>query len=148
MRRFFGWLLAIAIFVGCISMSAPCVYAAGMTMSEEGLQILKAEEGFSKYPYWDYKQYTVGYGTRCPSDIVQHYKKYGITVEEAEALLRTYISSMEQTLNQYIEKYNLALSQNQYDALALFSYNVGTGWTKENSGIFFCNETVFNEYQC
>ena len=137
MRRATSYLLAFAILIGCIFISSPLVYAAEMTMSEEGMKLLKAEEGFSKYPYWDYRQYTVGYGTKCPSDMVNHYKKYGITHEEAETLLRNYMSGMEYTINRYIEKHNLVLTQNQYDAIALFSYNVGTGWTKENSGLFF-----------
>ncbi len=137
MRRATSYLLAFAILIGCIFIGSPLVYAAEMTMSEEGMKLLKAEEGFSKYPYWDYRQYTVGYGTKCPSDMVDHYKKYGITQEEAETLLRNYMSGMEYTLNRYIEKHNLVLTQNQYDAIALFSYNVGTGWTKENSGLFF-----------
>ena len=137
MKRVTGLLLALVIFLSCITMAAPLVHAVEMTMSEEGMQLLKAEEGFSKYPYWDYRQYTVGYGTKCPSDMVDHYKKYGISQEEAETLLRNYMSGMEYTLNRYIEKYNLVLTQNQYDALALFSYNVGTGWTTQTNGTFF-----------
>jgi hypothetical protein len=42
----------------------------GFRTSAECLAILKAEEGFCRYPIWDYSQYTVGYGTRCPSDKV------------------------------------------------------------------------------
>ena len=137
MKRMTSFLLAIMIVIGCVSFAAPRVHAAEMKMSDEGMRILKAEEGFSKYPYWDYKQYTVGYGTRCPSDMVNHYKKYGISKTEAETLLRNYMSGMEYTLNRYIERNNLVLTQNQYDAIALFSYNVGTGWTKESSGIFY-----------
>jgi len=137
MRRVTAFLLAFAILIGCVIVGSPLVYAAEMTMSEEGMKLLKAEEGFSKYPYWDYRQYTVGYGTKCPSDMVNHYKTYGITHEEAETLLRNYMSGMEYTLNRYIEKHNLVLNQNQYDAIALFSYNVGTGWTTQTSGTFF-----------
>ncbi len=137
MRKITGLLLAVVILASCILTTAPYVFAADMTMSEQGMALLKAEEGFSKYPYWDYRQYTVGYGTKCPSDMVSHYKKYGITQEEAEVLLRNYMSGMEYTLNRYIEKYNLVLTQNQYDAIALFSYNVGTGWTTQTGGTFF-----------
>ena len=139
MKRKVSLLLALAIIISCIPSLTFPTYAteSAMTMSDEGMQILKAEEGFSKYPYWDYKQYTVGYGTCCPSDMVEHYKTYGISREEAETLLRNYMSSMEYTLNRYIDKYGLSLTQNQYDAIALFSYNVGTGWTKEGSGSMF-----------
>ena len=36
----------------------------GMKTSDELIALLKFEEGFCKYPVWDYSQYTVGYGTR------------------------------------------------------------------------------------
>ena len=36
--------------------------------SDDAIAILKLEEGFSTYPYWDYSQWTVGYGTECPAD--------------------------------------------------------------------------------
>ena len=35
-----------------------------MTTSDEAVRMLKAEEGFSAKPYWDYAQYTIGYGTK------------------------------------------------------------------------------------
>ena len=76
----------------------------GMTMSQEGIDMLKKFEGFAKYPYWDYSQYTVGYGTYCPSEDLERYKADGITEEEAEALLREYVVKMEETINAFIER--------------------------------------------
>ena len=102
----------------------------GYTASDECLRILKLEEGFSKKPYWDYSQYTVGFGTKCPDDMLDYYLEHGITETEAEVLLRNHLGEVELDLNKrIIEKYDLKLTQNQFDALVLFSYNVGTGWT-------------------
>ena len=140
MKKMTSWLLAIALIVGCITpvMAVPEeTTALDMTMSDEGMKLLKAEEGFSQYPYWDKKQYTVGYGTRCPDDKVEYYTKYGITHEEAEQLLKDYMTEMEDALNRYIQKYNIVLTQNQYDAIALFSYNVGHSWTTNTSSLIF-----------
>ena len=140
MKKMTSWLLAIALIVGCITpvMAVPEeTTVLDMTMSDEGMKLLKAEEGFSQYPYWDKKQYTVGYGTRCPDDKVEYYTKYGITHEEAEALLKDYMTEMEDALNRYIQKYNIVLTQNQYDAIALFSYNVGHSWTTNTSSLIF-----------
>ena len=140
MKKMTSWLLAIIMIVSCITpvMAMPEDGAkAAMTMSDEGMKLLKAEEGFNQYPYWDKKQYTVGYGTRCPDDKVEYYTKYGITHEEAELLLKDYMTDMENALNRYMVKYNVVLTQNQYDAIALFSYNVGHSWTTNTSGVIF-----------
>ena len=106
----------------------------GMTMSQEGIDMLKKFEGFAKYPYWDYSQYTVGYGTYCPSEDLERYKADGITEEEAEALLREYVVKMEETINAFIERQGLTLTQQQFDAIASFTYNCGASWMYNSSG--------------
>ena len=108
-----------------------------LTASANCLSVLKAEEGFSKTPYWDFTQYTVGYGTRCPEDMVEYYTQNGITEEEAETLLRNHLAGIEHDIHgKIIDRYGLELTQNQFDALVLFSYNCGTGWAYETGGTF------------
>jgi len=108
-----------------------------MHASDDCIRVLKAEEGFSRKPYWDYTQYTVGYGTSCPSDMVQYYMTNGITEQEAETLLRNSLIKIERDINKkVIDKYGLKLKQNQFDALVLFSFNCGTGWCYETNGTF------------
>ena len=109
----------------------------GMHASNDCIRVLKTEEGFSRKPYWDYTQYTVGYGTSCPSDMVQYYTQNGITEQEAETLLRNHLIKIERDINKkIIDKYGLKLKQNQFDALVLFSFNCGTGWCYETTGTF------------
>ena len=109
----------------------------GMHASDDCIRVLKAEEGFSRKPYWDYTQYTVGYGTCCPSDMVQYYTQNGITEQEAETLLRNHLIKIERDINKkVIDKYGLKLKQNQFDALVLFSFNCGTSWCYETNGTF------------
>ena len=109
----------------------------GMHASDDCIRVLKAEEGFSKKPYWDYTQYTLGYGTSCPSDMVQYYMTNGITKQEAETLLRNHLIKIERDINtKVIDKYGLELDQNQFDALVLFSFNCGTSWCYETAGTF------------
>ncbi len=101
----------------------------GFHASDACIAILKAEEGFSRVPYWDYAQYTVGYGTRCPDDKLEEYTKNGITEEEAEILLRNALNGFEESINKkLIERHGLTVTQNQFDAMLLFSYNCGTSW--------------------
>lgn len=100
-----------------------------MKASDELIALLKYEEGFCKYPVWDYSQYTVGYGTRCPNDMLSEYLRRGITEYEAELLLREHLANTEWLLNsKLIEKYGLTMTQGQFDALVTFSYNMGPGW--------------------
>ena len=137
-KRITSFIIAMALLLGVVTVGSVCVSAeSAMTASTECLQILKAEEGFSRTPYWDFTQYTVGYGTRCPADMVEYYTQNGITEEEAEVLLRNHLAGVEHDINvKIIDKYGLTMSQNQFDALVLFSYNCGTAWAYETSGTF------------
>lgn len=100
-----------------------------LTTSDDLIALLKFEEGFCRYPVWDYSQYTVGYGTRCPDNMLSYYRANGITDAEAELLLRNTLANTEYLINtKLIEKYDLDMTQGQFDALVSFSYNMGPGW--------------------
>ena len=47
--------------------------------TEAGVQFIKDHEGFVEYPMWDYGQYSIGYGSRCPDDKLEEYRENGIT---------------------------------------------------------------------
>lgn len=135
-KKLICMLLSVVLLLGLVPAGTVLAHAASdFNVSDECVALLKEMEGFARTPYWDYGQWTVGYGTRCPDEDLERYRTYGITEEEAEALLREYLTSMCRTLNSFIDKYSLELNQNQYDALALFSYNVGTNWVFQ-TGIF------------
>ncbi len=138
MRKIVGIALALAALAGLLVFGSPSVLADDvLTASDECIEILKLEEGFSVKPYWDYTQYTVGFGTKCPDDMVDYYTENGITEQEAETLLRNHLAYVEEDLNGFAAKNSLSLSQNQFDALLLFSYNCGTGWVYTPSGTFY-----------
>lgn len=99
-----------------------------MKVSDELLRVLKQLEGFSPYAYWDYKQWSIGYGSKCPTGMETYYQSNPISEEYAEELLRGELDYFEQELNGFISHFNLQLTQNQYDALVSFSYNVGANW--------------------
>ena len=115
--------LSIALFGG-ITVSAE----SNLVASDECINILKKYEGFSKYPYWDYGQWTVGYGTRCPADMVDYYKANGISEADAENLLKEFLKNYNEDVNEFADRYSLTMTQNQFDALVLFSFNCGSGW--------------------
>lgn len=136
MKRITSLLLAIVLFAGLVLSGAPVAHAASeMVTSDALVEVLKKEEGFSAKPYWDYSQYTVGYGTRCPDDMLEEYQQNGITEEEADLLLRNNLTKMENALNKkLIDAYGLTLTQGQFDALVSFTYNCGTNWLNDPDG--------------
>ncbi len=136
-RRIFFIMICVCLLVGSAADLVPRAYAASaMTASNTCVEFIKEVEGFSPQPYYDYNQYTVGYGTKCPSEKYFEYKSNGIPKREAEALLREELTDIEDTINQkFIDKYNLTFTQSQFDALVSFSYNIGTGWVTYDSSL-------------
>lgn len=123
-KRFFCGILAFILMLSLIPAIALPSRAVDMKTSEACIAILKEMEGFAEFPYFDYAQYSVGYGTACEKDDYPD----GITEEEADALLREYIANAELELNVFANKYEILFSQYQFDALMLFTYNCGSGW--------------------
>lgn len=133
-KRVISFLLSAAILFGLFCGMAPSVRAASnMTSSDACIEIIKELEGFSKYPYYDNGQYSVGYGTACSGEDYERYKAEGISEEEAEELLREFVSDFESSLNTFINKYGLSLKQHQFDGLLSFTYNLGPSWMNSAS---------------
>ena len=108
--------------------------ASAMTASNSCIEFIKEVEGFSAKPYFDYAQYTIGYGTECPDDKYAYYNANGITKAEASVLLQEEVASVADTLNKkLIDQYGLSFTQHQFDALVSFSFNIGTGWVTYDS---------------
>lgn len=135
-KRVFSLLLSLLLLLSLIASAVLPVFAAtNLTASEDCVAVLKKMEGFSKYPIDDYGQYSVGYGTACPEEDLQRYTKNGITEEEADELLRTYLTSIGGKINKFASDNNLTLSQSRFDALVLFTYNVGSSWLSGSSDL-------------
>lgn len=129
MKRIISLLLSVVLTLGLVTANAVPVSAeSDFTISDECVELLKAMEGFDKYPRWDYSQWTVGHGSRCPDEDLERYRANGITYEEADALLRKHAGSFAKSINSFIDKFDLDYTQNQFDALLLFTYNFGTAW--------------------
>ena len=137
-KRIGCFLMAMIICFSLLVCLVPTAQASSlMHISDDALRILKLEEGFSRTPYWDYMQWTVGYGTKCPDDKLEEYKKNGIPENEAEQLLREYVARFESELLKFTNKTGVQLNQNQFDALLLFSFNCGSGWLYDTSGLLY-----------
>ena len=132
-KRLLCCLLAAVITLGLLSALAPQSQAADtMTASQQFLDMLKQTEGFAPRAYWDNSQWSVGYGTRCPNEMLATYDAAtgrDITEAEAEALLQNMLKDFEAEVNNLIRRHSLSLSQYEYDALLSFTYNCGGAWT-------------------
>ena len=133
-KRIISLALTVALLITLIPMAAiPAKAAANFTVSQECIDIIKKWEGFSAKPYWDYQQWTVGYGTRVPDGKLEEYQTVGITREDAEQQLLDYLNKDAQAVNQFIDKYGLTFTQGMFDAVLSLSYNCGSSWLNKTS---------------
>lgn len=95
--------------------------------SNKGIDLIKHFEGFKPEPYVCAGGYlTIGYGHKLlPSDRFQT-----ITEERAEILLRKDLSRFERAVIKYI---TIPLSNDQFDALISFTYNLGAAALQRSS---------------
>ena len=120
-NRFLCGFLAVCLLVAMLPATVITASADTRTVSENLIAVLKQLEGFSAKAYVSGGQWSIGYGTAGSP---------GQTITEAEAdkALRDHLKAVEDKLNAFDAGWNLKLTQQQFDALASLSYNVGTGW--------------------
>lgn len=120
-----------------------------LKISEAGIQFIKNHEGFAQYPIWDYGQYSVGYGSCYDPSNSPIKISSPITLDEADYLLRYYLSGFEKAIDKVLEKGTVTHTQAQYDAIVSLTYNLGQQWVDENYNIYKyilfggCTETDF-----
>src|SRR5205085_5371825 len=89
-------------------------------MSWDGLQHLADFEGFSAVPYWDFKGCSIGFGHLIqPGETLTY-----VTRDDAMVVLGRDVADAERAVRTAV---TVPLSQNQFDALTSFAYNVGAG---------------------
>ena len=130
--RLGSFLMSFIILLSVLSGTMPAVRAdSSLQTSETCVELIKEFEGFNKYAYFDYSQWSIGYGTACnQSDYPD-----GITREKADELLRAHLATLEKNINKFAAKNGLTLSQHQFDALISFTYNVGSSWMYDNKQV-------------
>jgi len=92
------------------------------------IDFIKSKEGYVEAlsdgrvrAYWDYAQYSIGYGTRALN------ANEVITQEEAERRLGDEVARFRQEVIRYGQDNGYNWTDPQIDALTSFSYNLGTG---------------------
>lgn len=128
MKRIISLMLSMIIILSLVCGAVPAVSAASMKTSDQGINMIKAFEGFSKWPHMDNGQWTVGYGTGVSGTRLEYFNNNGITENQATQLLKEYLEGFESNVNSFITTHNLKLNQQQFDALVSFTYNLGPSW--------------------
>ena len=130
--RLGSFLMSFILLISVIFGIVPVAYAdSSLSTSKTCVDMIKEFEGFNKYAYFDYSQWSIGYGTACnKSDYPS-----GISREKAEELLKKEIASLEKNINKFAKNNNLTFSQHQFDALISFTYNVGSSWMYDNKQV-------------
>lgn len=96
-----------------------------MQTSENGIASIKRNEGFSAIPYEDNGHMAWGYGHDQEGNEVI---PASVTQDQADFILRRDLASRyEPVLTDWLSGKGLNATQNQFDALIDFAYNLGTG---------------------
>ncbi len=96
-------------------------------MRENLIKLIKEEEGFSAKPYLcPAKRWTIGYGSTFYEDGTP-VKESDRPIDEARALSMLEVH-LKRRVHTVIERFvQVQLTDNQYDAITSFIYNVGGG---------------------
>jgi GH24 family phage-related lysozyme (muramidase) len=112
----------------------PLLGGSAMKTSQRGVDLIAKHEGFVGRLYNDPVGHcTVGFGHlvhlgNCDGRASEAPFKNGLTRQEGEALLRKDIARFEANVNSMIK---VPLTQNQFDALVSFTFNLGPGRLQE-----------------
>lgn len=112
-----------------------------MQTSGAGLDLIKKHEGFSSKIYiCPAGKITIGYGHVVKS--TEKFPPSGITIECAENLLRADLISAESSINKLVL---VPITQNQFDALASFVFNIGAGAFAKSKLLRIINEENYEQ---
>ena len=142
MNAIFPLLLLLGAFM-IVKRSTGMVRKNNLRTSNNGFNIIKEAEGLRLKPYQDVAGFwTIGYGHKIiegdpfypEGDIKQ------ITNAQAFGLLASDVGKAERAVNNLVK---VPLTQNQFDALVSFVFNLGTGNFKKSTLLKKLNESDY-----
>jgi len=103
-----------------------------MNLSEKGVELIKGFEGFVAKPYLcPAKVWTIGYGTtRYPNGEKVKPTDISIDKEKATEYLKHDVKTFENGVDSYLRD---DITQNQFDSVVSFAYNLGLNALKNST---------------
>lgn len=113
-----------------------------MKISEKGLNLIKEFEGLVLKPYKDAVGIpTIGYGNTYYEDGRKvSLSDPAITEARATDLLKMVVKRYEDAINRYVQ---VPITQNQFDALVSFAYNVGNENVRKSTLMKLLNQKQY-----
>ena len=140
-KRIVCVLLTLIMLVSLVPATALTASAASLKTSEAAITIMKKLAKFSKtcYQVGKTNEFRIGYGTVCTEEHKTEYKSgkvekttecktHEITQVQADKALRKLVLDLDAKVNSFASSNGLTLSQCQFDALVVFTFDVGTSW--------------------
>ena len=107
-----------------------------MEVTQVGIDLIKKYEGFSAKIYLcPAGKATIGYGHKILAG--EKFPPQGISTEIAENMLKQDVKVAESAINRLVKA---EISNNQFDALASFTYNLGTKALETSTLLRLINE--------
>ena len=148
-KRIVCVLLTLIMLLSLVPMGAS---AASHEVSAAAITVLKQMTTFKDTCYYfSGSDFHTGYGTVCEKEhafdtnglpydkapetingVEVTYYNHKITEKNADTALRAALKELDKKVNAFATANGLSLSQNQHDALVVFSFNEGTGWMSGN----------------
>ncbi len=123
MKKLLSLLLCCAIVLTLLPSSALAVQT--YYASEACVAMIQELEGYREFAYTDSGgRWYIGYG----SEVEENQYPMGISMADADLLMRMDVSEKEASVNRFLQKYNITVNQNQFDALVSLTYNLGEQW--------------------
>lgn len=98
--------------------------ATAVNWQPDLINFLTQWEGFSATPFWDYKQWSWGYGTKVPGSSTNPANNPGGSITQSQAAQDT-VNYLKADYNYLNSRVTTALNPQQWAALLSFSYNEG-----------------------
>lgn len=114
-----------------------------MKTGPKGIKLIKSFEGWRSKAYKDsVGVWTIGYGHTSMAGSPKVTPNMVITKEEGERILKKDLKKYEKAV---LDSVKVKLSQEQFDALVSFCYNVGPGNFRKSSVLRFVNARRFSD---
>jgi lysozyme len=132
------------------------IYVGDINYSNNAILLLQKYEGFRSNAYQDsVGTWTIGYGTtRIPSGLTTRAVRKGDTITQQEALIRARVSLtniQSEVINNFLprnaEGKRITFTQNEWDAIMSFSYNLGYGWSSPSKATGLRKAIINNDYK-